>query len=183
MSQEGNPFREERMFHKLSIAFVSLALMTGAAVAQEKSADLLGNKGDKVGTIAAKQGPHGVVLRISLFKGSLTTGWHGVHVHEVGDCSDHDKFVQSKGHVNPSGTEHGFLNPKGPHPSDLPNIYAFSDGSAEAETLIAGVSLSGGKVNLIDADGSAVVIHASPDDHLTQPIGGAGARVACAVLK
>jgi Cu-Zn family superoxide dismutase len=43
--------------------------------------------------------------------------------------------------------------------------------------------LSGGKINLLDADGSAVVVHASPDDHLSQPIGGAGARVACAVLK
>ena len=31
--------------------------------------------------------------------------------------------------------------------------------------------------------GSAVVIHAGPDDHLAQPIGGSGARVACAELK
>jgi len=29
----------------------------------------------------------------------------------------------------------------------------------------------------------AVVIHASPDDHASQPIGGAGARVACAAIK
>ncbi|WP_250638361.1 superoxide dismutase family protein [Sphingomonas sp. KC8] len=27
------------------------------------------------------------------------------------------------------------------------------------------------------------MIHASPDDHVTQPIGGAGARVACAVIR
>ena len=33
------------------------------------------------------------------------------------------------------------------------------------------------------ADGSALVIHAAADDHQTQPIGGAGARVACAVIK
>jgi len=35
---------------------------------------------------------------------------------------------------------------------------------------------------LLDADGSAIVIHANPDDHMTQPIGGAGARVACGAI-
>ena len=38
-------------------------------------------------------------------------------------------------------------------------------------------------VVLLDADGSAIVVHASPDDHKSQPIGGAGARVACGVVK
>ena len=40
-----------------------------------------------------------------------------------------------------------------------------------------------GKSALKDADGAAVVVHASPDDYSSQPIGGAGARVACAVVK
>lgn len=171
------------MFHKLGVAVFSLALTTGFATAQERAADVVGNNGNTIGSVSVRQGPHGVVLRIALQPGALAPGWHGIHVHEVGDCSDHDKFLHSKGHVNPGNAEHGFLNPKGPHPSDLPNIYAHSDGSSQAEVLIYGVSLSGGKVNLLDADGSAVVVHASPDDHATQPIGGAGARVACAVLK
>ena len=42
-----------------------------------------------------------------------------------------------------------------------------------------------GLTNLRDlrsGDGSAVIIHANADDHLTQPIGGAGPRVACAEM-
>jgi len=31
----------------------------------------------------------------------------------------------------------------------------------------------------MDKDGSALVIHANPDDYKTQPIGGAGARIVC----
>jgi Cu-Zn family superoxide dismutase len=42
---------------------------------------------------------------------------------------------------------------------------------------------AGGRPALLDADGSSIVVHASPDDYKTQPIGGAGARVACGVVK
>lgn len=162
---------------------LSAAFVVGAANAQEKSTDVIGAKGEKIGTVVIKQGPHGSVVTIALDKGALSPGVHGVHIHEHGDCSDHGKFTASKGHVNPEGKEHGFLNPKGPHPSDLPNIYAHEDGSARAEMLVHGVSLSGGKLDLVDEDGSAIVIHANADDHMTQPIGGAGARVACALIR
>jgi len=171
------------MLRKFAYATLSAGLIAGVAIAQEKSVDVVGAKGDKIGSIKINQGPHGSAVRIALGKGALTPGWHGVHIHEHGDCSDHGKFTASKGHVNPEGKEHGFLNPKGPHPSDLPNLHAHADGSAEAEVLVYGVSLSGGKLDLEDEDGSAIIIHAGPDDHTTQPIGGAGARVACALIK
>ena len=37
--------------------------------------------------------------------------------------------------------------------------------------------------DVVNFDGSAVLIHASPDDHMAQPIGGAGARVACGEIR
>ena len=166
----------------LAVAAVLLGMNSGLAGAQDLTVDVIGNDGSTIGSIAATQGPHGVVLRAEFQEGALAPGWHGIHVHAVGDCSDHAEFQHSGGHVNPGGTEHGFLNPAGPHPSDLPNIFAHADGSSHAEILVVGVSLSGGEVELLDADGSAVVVHANPDDHLTQPIGGAGPRVGCAVL-
>lgn len=45
------------------------------------------------------------------------------------------------------------------------------------------MSVAGGDAPaLLDQDGSAVIIHDQPDDHLSQPIGGAGARIACGVI-
>ena len=58
-------------------------------------------------------------------------------------------------------------------------VYAAADGSAKAEFYLAGATLD----TLLDADGTALVIHAQEDDHVSQPIGGAGARVSCGVLQ
>jgi Cu-Zn family superoxide dismutase len=46
----------------------------------------------------------------------------------------------------------------------------------------ARISATGPGAWLWDEDGSAIVIHANADDHTTQPIGGAGDRVACGIL-
>lgn len=146
--------------------------------------------GEDNGYIAVKEAPMGgVMMRIDL-KG-LTRGWHGIHLHQIGDCSDTDAgFKASGGHVNPDGNKHGLLNPEGAERADLPNVYADGNGRATAELFASGLSLSGGGggtieselYNLMDADGFAVVVHESADDHLSQPIGGAGARVACAAF-
>ena len=55
--------------------------------------------------------------------------------------------------------------------------------NAEVFTSHARLAQNGPGQWLLDADGSALVIHANPDDHSSQPIGGAGDRVACAVIK
>lgn len=150
----------------------------------------VGPAGEDMGEAVLTDALGGVLMRLEV-KG-LTPGWHGVHLHMVGDCSDGaDGFKASGGHINPDNVEHGFLNANGFHRADLPNLYAGPDGTATAEFFRAGLNLrpseQGAAVNgpypLSDDDGSAIVIHASPDDQLTQPIGGAGTRVACAAIR
>lgn len=168
-----------------SAASASAALLVSAGMACAQGSSLtvnvLNNKGANIGTVEMKGANNGTVLRVELGAGALPPGWHGIHLHANGDCSDHDKFMASKGHVNHAKKQHGLLNPAGPDEGDLPNLFANADGSVHAELstrmLIAGAN------GIKDADGSAVIIHASPDDHTSQPIGGAGARVACAVIK
>jgi Cu-Zn family superoxide dismutase len=149
-----------------------------SATAQVKAAD-----GKALGTATLTEAPHGVLLRVEL-KG-LTPGWHGLHFHEKGDCGTPD-FKSAGAHVHTTANVvHGLLNPDGNDNGDLPNLFAGADGSATAELFSPLVSLkgAGGRPALLDADGSALVVHASPDDYKTQPIGGAGARVACGVVK
>ncbi|MBO6632941.1 superoxide dismutase family protein [Parvibaculum sp.] len=137
----------------------------------------------EAGTANLSEGPEGVVIRVNVE--GLTPGWHAIHFHGVGDCSD-AAYKNSGSHVQHGETEpHGLLNPEGPDDGDLANIHAAEDGTVNAELYSARVTLSGadGRANLLDADGSALVIHEGPDDHMSQPIGGAGARVACAVIE
>tara|TARA_R110002095_G_scaffold130332_3_gene113058 strand:- start:929 stop:1507 length:579 start_codon:yes stop_codon:yes gene_type:complete len=137
------------------------------------------------GTISLHQGNEGVVIRIEAdgLPQDARNQWHGAHLHSVGDCSAED-FTSSAGHINPSARQHGLLNPEGPDNADLPNLWVDADGAIRAEIYTTRVSLEGsnGQPALLDEDGSALVIHAGGDDLVSQPIGGAGARIACAVI-
>lgn len=158
---------------------IATALVAGSATAQTApvTAELKNSQGQAVGSVTFTEAPKGVLLRIEA-KG-LSAGWHGLHLHAKGDCSKSD-FTSAGPHVHgDAAAVHGLLNPKANEPGDLPNIHAGADGAAAAEVFTTLVTLKG----LRDADGSAVIVHLNADDHMTQPIGNAGARVACAVVK
>lgn len=163
-----------------------LAPLSPTADWADASAGFVSPEGVDIGSVAFANAPNGgVLIRVDL-KG-LSQGWHGIHLHQVADCSDGaNGFKASGSHVDPDNNEHGLLNPAGPERADLPNIYAGGDGRASAEIFAGGVTLfssgGAGPAGLIDEDGFAVIVHENPDDHMTQPIGGAGSRVACAAI-
>ena len=127
--------------------------------------------------------PHGVLIGIHF--GSLPPGVHGMHIHAKGDCSDAG-FQKAGPHVHTGAPgAHGLLNPNGPEAGDLPNLVVGEDGRAQVQLFTPYLRLRGSpdRPNLLDADGSAIVVHAAPDDHVSQPIGGSGARIACGVIR
>ena len=143
------------------------------------TAELRNASGANVGTANLMQ--VGSVVRIVLEARGLTPGLHAVHVHAVGKCDPPD-FNSAGGHFNPANKQHGALNPQGSHAGDLPNLNVGADGNGRLETATEQLTLGSGTSSLWDADGSALVIHAAPDDFKTDPTGNAGARVACGVI-
>ncbi len=165
------------------VAAACLSAPTLGSAAEQAVARMVDNSGKEIGVATIIEGPNGIVIDFDL-KG-LPPGPHAVHIHSVGTCADHDHgFTASAGHLNPDGRKHGFLNPEGPDAGDLPNIYAHADGTVRAEVFSTMASLTGrdGRAKILDEDGAALVIHANRDDHYTQPIGGAGPRIACGVI-
>ncbi len=150
-----------------------------------RSASLVGIGGKGAGQVVLTDAPQGVLLHIEA--SGLTPGWHAIHLHDKADCTD-PAFKSAGSHVHPMATAnavHGLLNPATTDDGDLPNIFATADGHATAEIFSSRVALRAGtlRADLLDTDGSALIIHANPDDYRSQPIGGAGARVACAAIR
>lgn len=147
----------------------------------DAKANIINNAGDKIGVIYAKQGTQGVLLRLNV--SHLSAGIHGMHFHNVGDCKEHQDFHSAGGHIDTKQKPHGFLNAKGPHEGNLPNLIVDNMGDARVELYSQMVSIYHGKIALLDSDGSTLIIHANSDDHISQPIGGAGERIACGDFK
>lgn len=110
----------------------------------------------------------------------LPAGLHGAHLHTVGKCDAAD-FASAGGHLNPHGKMHGSENPQGMHLGDLPNLTVGADGKGSLTTMLADSAAELERA-LFDADGTAVVVHAGPDDNKTDPSGNSGGRIACGVL-
>ncbi|WP_296175956.1 superoxide dismutase family protein [uncultured Brevundimonas sp.] len=168
--------------HGQAAAMDHSAMIPRATPGQTGQAAIINGAGAEIGKATLTQGATGLLIKVEAT--GLTPGWHGIHIHATGQCAA--PFTSAGAHINHTDpkTPHGLLNAQGPDDGDLPNLFAAADGSAHGEffTTKARISQDGPGQWLWDADGSALVIHANPDDHNSQPIGGAGDRVACAVL-
>lgn len=121
-------------------------------------------------------------LRVQLQASGMRPGSYGAHIHAVGRCDAPD-FASAGPHWNPTGQQHGKNNPQGMHRGDLPNLSVGTDGRGSMEINIPGGSMTSDDGRVLDADGSAVVIHERPDDYRTDPSGNSGARIACGVFR
>ena len=78
--------------------------------------------------------------------------------------------------------KHGLKNAAGPHAGDLPDMYVEKNGTGRYEVLIDSMTLGSGETSIFDADGSAIIIHVTADDNVTDPAGNSGDRIACGVI-
>lgn len=150
-----------------------------AAPGLTASAAIKDAQGRTVGSAALRDTPAGVLLKVDL--SGVPAGTHAFHIHTAGLC-EAPMFTSAGGHFAPGGTHHGLLVASGPHAGDLPNVHVPADGMLSFEVLARDVTLAPGPKSLLDADGSAVMLHATADDYSTDPAGNAGARIACGVV-
>lgn len=135
--------------------------------------------GKDVGSVQLVQTPHGVLLSLSL-KG-VAAGEHAFHIHAVGKCEP--PFTSAGGHFNPASKKHGMEATEGAHAGDMPNLFIPANGELRIDVANHMITLAKGQPNSVfDADGSAIVIHAGPDDYKTDPTGNAGDRIVCGVI-
>jgi Cu-Zn family superoxide dismutase len=191
-------------------AVIAAAFTTGGSAGTARPRGLVAEMADATGTSVGKvrfipKADGRVIVRARL--SGLTSGFHGFHVHTAGVCDPEAQdttgatvpFFSAGGHYNPeaAGT-HGL------HAGDMPPLLVTDDGRAVLRFATDRFRTR----ELLDEDGSAVILHAGPDnlahvpattatggeryhshvddvfgpDAATKATGDAGARFACGVV-
>jgi Cu-Zn family superoxide dismutase len=166
------------------LAVLALLIQTAAYAGEMKAGDKVdravavlhpteGNRAS--GTVTFTQ--VGDKVEIAAIVNNLTSGKHGFHIHEWGDCSAPDG-TSAGGHYNPDNNPHAGPDQMKRHMGDLGNLDANGMGDAQYERADGYVTLNGPHSII----GHAVIVHAGEDDLTSQPTGDAGSRVACGVI-
>jgi Cu-Zn family superoxide dismutase len=126
----------------------------------------------------------GKVVDVTVTATGLKPGLHGVHLHAVGRCEP--DFAAAGGHFDPgpaSNTDPDVNHPF--HMGDIPNMDVGQDGRGSLKAVTTRVTVSAGPLSIFDADGTAIIIHANPDQEIPgeakSGVSG-GPRVACGVF-
>lgn len=161
------------------LLFIGHYSVYGATVTA--AAQMVDGTGQKVGKVSfTEKETGGVAIHVDLH--SMPPGIHAFHIHE-GPLCEPPGFESAGGHFNPTKREHGFLNTKGHHAGDLPNITVEANGACHVSFETDQLSLTvTAEDSLLRDEGTSVVVHEKPDDYFTDPAGCAGKRIACGVI-
>ena len=143
----------------LASVVLALAAVVAAepAVAQPSaSAVMTTSAGTSAGSVTLVTETAKVRVRADLTR--LPPGFHAFHLHSVGSCVG-PTFASAGGHLNPAGAAHPS------HAGDMPVVFVNADGTAVIELTTDRFRVA----DLFDADGSAIIVHASPDNYANIP--------------
>ena len=144
-------------------------------------ARLAGLDGKALGSADFSAVNHGVLIVLDLH--DLPPGAHGVHLHVSGNCDAKSGFTKAGPILSLTpGKLHGYLAEGGPMAGDLPNQFAGTDGRLDASMVTNAFTLGNGKKSIFDRDGISLILDERADDYRAQPLGNAGARIACGVV-
>ncbi len=175
-----------------TVVLGTLGSGTALVAAQKRPSDvevlrttLKDGTGRDVASVEFRKSPRSAVKVLVTGRG-LPPGFHGFHIHAVGAC-EAPAFTSAGGHLENEGASHS------EHTGDMTSLYVKRDGTVSVRFETDRFDLA----SLRDPDGSAVMVHALPDnfaniparyapggpDQMTRDTGDSGARIACGAVR
>ncbi|MDQ4133604.1 MAG: superoxide dismutase family protein [Actinomycetota bacterium] len=180
------------------IGLVAVLTTAGAEGNTAATAVLTNTAGQPAGAVRVVTSGGGAQVIANVKMPMAAAGFHGFHIHSKGVCDPNSvdpatnqvvPFSSAGGHLGggPGGQTHAG------HDGDMPSLLVNKDGTATMIFRTDRVTLS----KILDGDGSAIIVHAGPDnfgniptryapggpDAATLNTGDAGGRALCGVLR
>ena len=162
------------LFASIAAAVLLAACQTTPPEPLRATAQLQPTKGNKTfGEATFEQ--VGDKVRVVIFVQGLKPGQeHGLHIHEVGDCSSGDG-MSTKGTSSPWQAARASRQRERPPATCRRSVRTRQAGAMSQTNRCHHRGTRAGEHHR-----PRLIVHADPDDYKTQPTGNAGARIACA---
>lgn len=190
-------------YHLLTLVALGGGATAIGAAAAGKMADQPGvpvgavirnTEGKNVGSLRVEDNGH--KTKITVTSHGLPEGYHGFHIHKKGVCDPKSRDPATGSPFFSAGPHFDLDTHSHPmHSGDLPDLLVAADGTGQATVVTDRFVVR----QLLDGDGSAIMIHALPDNKANIPnrysaggktgpdaesrkTGDSGARIACGVI-
>ena len=168
-------FRFNVMVNGFVLVSVAVQPATAEALAH---ADILNTRGEKIDEADISSTDQGFKVTARVLNVSLRE--QGIHIQTAGEC-ENPAFTSAGGLLSPTSAHYGAHNTGNPQPhlGDLPGLVVGNKDVGILKLVADGVALGDGANSIFHETGASLLVHAKPDDLISDPSLNCGDRIVC----
>ena len=167
-------FRFNVMVNGFVLVSVAVQSATAEALAH---ADILNTRGEKIDEADIASDDQG--FKVALKALNLSPREHGIHIQTAGKC-ENPAFTIAGGPFNPASAHYGAHDSGTPlHLGDLPSLVVGNNDVGILNFVADSVTLGDGANSKFHERGASLLVHAKPDNLMSDSSGNCGDRTVC----
>jgi Cu-Zn family superoxide dismutase len=175
--EEGDEMRFR--FNVMVNGFVLVSVAVQSATAEALAhADILNTQGEKIDEADIASTDQGFKVALKVL--NLSPREQSIHIETAGKC-ENSAFTSAGGHFNPTPARYGAHNSGNPHLllGDLRSLLVGNNDVGILNFAADSVTLGDGANSTIHERGASLLVHAKPDNLMSDSSGNCGDRIFC----